>query len=293
MDSMRGLRTSLPRTSSQRQAAQMKDDQLLQTFREAALSVTALYKQAAAERTTSYQQGYQDASDDVLAFLDKMEKEESKGNLSEGQRLRRWLSDKAQRTGSDDATGRNSHSDDEEDDDTEEADKRERSSSPTKHDAMQSEASSLQASGILEPPDARAVSAPPPASTAIAPTPTILEARPPSTFSVPSGDFAFRSSVVMPLSHDMDADSSDSQQTAARNAAGNTIPLPMDHLPRARRNNRNSTRPNGRGNGTQSLGAGAGNKRRLPLESWFDISGFNGKDGFGGGAGGGKRGRFT
>lgn len=270
----------------------MKDDQLLQTFREAALSVTALYKQAAAERTTSYQQGYQDAFDDVLAFLDKIDKEESRGTMSEGQRLRRWLADKAQRPGSDDATARNSHSDDEEDEDTEEAEKRERSSSPTKHDAMQSEASSLQASAILEPPDARAVSAPPPVSTTVAPTPTITEARPPTTFSVPSGDFAFRSSVAMPSSHDMDADSSDSH-IPGRSAVGSTMSLPMDLLPRARRTNRNSARPNGRGNSTQSLGAGAGNKRRLPLESWFDISGFNGKDGFGGGAGGGKRGRFT
>src|SRR5215469_11633889 len=91
MDSMRNLRTSLPSTS-RRQASQPPEE-LIQAFKQAALSVTALYKTAGAEQARAYQQGYQDALEELLRFLDK----ENLGlQDGEGWRVRQWATERYQ-----------------------------------------------------------------------------------------------------------------------------------------------------------------------------------------------------
>jgi hypothetical protein len=85
MDSMRSLNTSLPKN--------MPPD-LLAAFRTAALSVTNLYKAAAASDSNSHQAGYQDALEDLLAFLDK----ENLGlQDGEGWKVRQWATEKYDR----------------------------------------------------------------------------------------------------------------------------------------------------------------------------------------------------
>ena len=68
---MRSLNTSLPGTSPSKQHGSEPPEQLLQAFKAAALSVTKLYKTAALDQTRARSEGYQDALDDLLSFLDK------------------------------------------------------------------------------------------------------------------------------------------------------------------------------------------------------------------------------
>lgn len=69
----------------------MPPEQLLQAFKTAALSVTNLYKSAAADQNNSRAAGYQDALDDLLRFLDS-------NNLGlqdgEGWRVRQWATER-------------------------------------------------------------------------------------------------------------------------------------------------------------------------------------------------------
>ncbi|KAI9823195.1 MAG: hypothetical protein M1832_002639 [Thelocarpon impressellum] len=90
MDSMRSLNTSLP-TSSPKGHRRDPPEQLLQAFRSAALSVTTLYKTAAADQERSHQAGYQEALDDLLAFLDH----ENLGlDDGEGWKVRQWATER-------------------------------------------------------------------------------------------------------------------------------------------------------------------------------------------------------
>ena len=84
---MRHLSSSLP--GSRRRNEQ--PHQLLADFKAAALSVTNLYKTATAENARSREAGYQDALDDLLAFLDR----ENMGLMDgEGWRVRRWATER-------------------------------------------------------------------------------------------------------------------------------------------------------------------------------------------------------
>lgn len=92
MDSMRNLRGSLPRSASApRQTAPPQD--LLQTFKQAALSVTNLYRRAADEMEIERTAGYQDAVYDLLSFLDR---EHIGLGDGEGWRIRQWATEKQQ-----------------------------------------------------------------------------------------------------------------------------------------------------------------------------------------------------
>ena len=71
MDSMRSLNTSLPGASPPKQQTGESSEQLLAAFKSAALSVTTLYKTAAAKQSKARADGYQDALDELLTFLDK------------------------------------------------------------------------------------------------------------------------------------------------------------------------------------------------------------------------------
>src|SRR5271170_1311326 len=91
MDSMRSLNTSLPGTSPSKQHGTEPPEQLLQAFKAAALSVTKLYKTAAADQNRARSEGYQDALDELLAFLDREDIGLSDG---EGWKIRRWATER-------------------------------------------------------------------------------------------------------------------------------------------------------------------------------------------------------
>lgn len=85
---MRSLNSSLPSSQPNKPPP---PEQLLQAFRTAALSVTNLYKSAAADQASSRQSGYQDALDDLLKFLDR----ENLGlQDGEGWRVRQWATER-------------------------------------------------------------------------------------------------------------------------------------------------------------------------------------------------------
>jgi hypothetical protein len=90
MDSMRNLDTSLPGTSPSKASAG-ETSELLNAFRTAAISVTTLYKTAAEHKGRARVEGYQDALDELLAFMDKEDIGLSDG---EGWRIRQWATER-------------------------------------------------------------------------------------------------------------------------------------------------------------------------------------------------------
>lgn len=302
MDSMRNLSTSLPR----RRTDQPQD--LLSDFRAAALSVTNLYKTAASAQVKARAAGYQDALDDILAFLDK----ENLGLMDgEGWRVRRWATERLDGDGI--PVGQRQApvgSDDDEDGGSKEEEER-RSSTPEvqRKGAVPEQASSEL--GEESPPQTR-VSESPPIQQQQQQQQQVAQTPEPAVPS--SNDFTFRSTHVYPSNHDrieatsqangMDLDTSTTPTTTTSSSAATTPssaePLQRTHL-RPSRNRHNRQRGGTTGTVNFNLGAGAGGKRKMPYPDFFDISGINfegqdrrdGSGGGGGGRGGGKRGRFV
>ena len=279
MDSMKSLNTSLP--ASPRQRSAQPPEQLLQTFRVAALSVTNLYKEAAVEQTRARKHGYQDALDDILAFLDK----ENLGlGDGEGWKVRQWATERLD--GSLSAQG-----DNDSDEDRGESEKRARSGSPVPHNHVRTEPNPSH-----PVPDSashvRTMSAPP------APAPSSQHQ---TTISSDTEAFTFRSSHRYP--HDVDMQTSDAATPiipeplpqASSPHPASTPAVRVEVLPKAsrtpHRNGNHVSRHNTRFTAsTRSLGSGAGVKRRMNFNDYFDLGSWgDAKDGF---SGGGKRGRF-
>jgi hypothetical protein len=266
MDSMRSLNRSLPSTPPRRRKGQ-PTEQLLQAFKSAALSVTNLYKTAAADQATAHESGYQDALEDLIGFLDK----EGLGlGDGEGWKVRQWATERLHGYG---------HASSESDEETEE-DKRARSSSPVLQRKPSRETMQLPPQ---EPTNARSDSAPPVAENPAAPVQVSeTQPEPPS-----QSEFTFRASHAYPV----DADMETSETLNPTNVA---ITRPSRRLEVLSRPPRTSTRHNTRqtrgSSSLGSLGLGSGVKRKVPFGDFFDLSNLgNGKDAFGGG---GKRGRF-
>src|SRR5215469_213606 len=227
MDSMRNLRTSLPSTS-RRQASQPPEE-LIQAFKQAALSVTALYKTAGAEQARAYQEGYQDALEELLRFLDK----ENLGlQDGEGWRVRQWATERYQGS-SQQAQGASDNEEEAEDE------ARARSSSPISQRKDVAENVPAQAPAPPPPPPpppaenapgaevpARPLTAPP-----AVPTPSESPTRPPiNNFTVPSSDFTFRpSSFQAPSTHDIDMTN---EETNTNNTPANGHTLQVNLFPR-------------------------------------------------------------
>lgn len=274
MESMRSLNTSLP-CSPRRRRSNPPPEQLIQSFKSAALSVTNLYKTAAADQKQAREAGYQDALDNLLAFLDK-------GNLGlddgEGWKVRKWATERLD--GSPVA-----HTGSDSDDDRGEIVKRARSSSPprtTPQDVEQTRQASRSTSPV------RIVSAP------VVPTVASQQQNNPvQAHEV----FSFQSTHPYPQDIDM-------QVPDAGNTAPQTDQPPHGQMgppspavrlevhPRGSRTTHRSTRHNNRSVGnTRSLGSGAGSKRNFRAGDYFDLGNLgDGKDSQGGG---GKRGRFS
>lgn len=269
---MRSLNTSLPVASSPRRQQPQPPEQLLQVFKQAALSVTNLYKAAASQHDKVYREGYQEALEELLGFLDK----ENLGlQDGEGWRVRQWATERF--NGTTNAAGLNPGESDEET----EQEKRARSSSPSlQRKASQDLLKQHIHHAIPETSShTRSESAPPiVAATTATNSPTRENMH---IYTVPQSEFTFQSSHQFPSVRDIEMDTVDNN--------GSTVHVNIH--PRSTRTARQNNRQVNR-NGS-SLGPGAGVKRRLQNFDFFDLGGFNGKDGSGGGGGGGKRGRFT
>ncbi|KAL8680437.1 MAG: hypothetical protein Q9186_003397 [Xanthomendoza sp. 1 TL-2023] len=282
MDSMRNLHTSLPRSPSSRQPP----EQLLQVFKTAALSVTNLYKTAASDHIRARQNGYQEALDDILAFLDKEHLGLGDG---EGWKVRQWATERLDGNAADRGTVSES------DDERAETEKRARSTSPVIQ-YKSSNIENLPPRGSTSP--LRATPAPP--------LPQVLP-QPPTSHptSVPEV-FSFRSSHPYPQDVDMASSQPASTVTTPSVSPPDiqvpSIPTPppavrVEVLPRGartphRNSNSHASRHNTRGAtlmNRRSLGPGAGSKRRFDLNEYFDLGNLGeGRDG-----GGSKRGRLN
>jgi hypothetical protein len=261
MDSMRSLNTSLPSSTSYSQPP----EQLLQAFKAAALSVTNLYKSAASDQAQAKQAGYQEAIEDLLHFLDR----ENLGlGDGEGWKVRQWATERAEGTP---ATF-----------DSDDDDKQTRSSPPAvlrkeqRDKPQQDSSSSPQAESPTEPH----------ASTNHEQS-TALPTGDSSTLTRPS-IFTFSAGPQFPsMSLDMDTQTPDHTPVSSASSV-DTPGVGISVLPRnpwsANRHNNSTRRSSARDSGTSF-----GNKRKHHVPDFFDVSGLNGRDLFGGG----KRGRFA
>ncbi|KAL8722554.1 MAG: hypothetical protein Q9181_007464 [Wetmoreana brouardii] len=308
MDSMRTLNTSLPRSPNLSSSTRQPPEQLLQAFKTAALSVTNLYKTAASDQVRARQNGYQEALDELLLFLDK----ENLGlGDGEGWKVRRWATERldGNSTAGGVGAGGGGAGSESDTDERGETEKRARSSSPIiqykSNNAHESLLQSRQHPGSTSP--VRVTSAPP--------VPQFLPPPPPPPTSVPIPPapeiFHFRSS--RPLPQDVEMASSDTASTVTTTSAvqpeiHNIPPLPtppppaavrVEVLPRGsrtpHRNSHSTSRHNTRATtaamNRRSLGTGAGSKRRFDFNDYFDLGNMGDGPG-GGGGGGGKRGRY-
>lgn len=265
MDSMKSLNKSLP------SATVPPPQQLLQHFKTAALSVTNLYKTAAADQTRARQAGYQDALDDLLTFLDKKHLGLGDG---EGWTVRQWATERLDatppaQTGSD--------SDDERGD----AEKSTDSPPPTVPHK-------IEPSAIQPRSSSRSIS---PARTDNPVPPAAVSVPYPPSNQIKSEVFAFRSSHHYPSDTEVQslAPSTEIRQPDTHlmpPALTTTTPtVRVELIPRAgriaSRHTNCSSRHNTRSTASsRPLGTGAGSKRRIPLGEYFDIGSLgDGKDG--------------
>ncbi|RFU29919.1 hypothetical protein B7463_g6434, partial [Scytalidium lignicola] len=278
MDSMRSLNTSLPVTSSSKQQASEPPEQLLQAFKTAALSVTKLYKTAAADQGRARSEGYQDALDELLAFLDK----ESIGlSDGEGWRIRRWATERLD--------GRDSSQTQESDDEV--MDKTDRGSSP----ALQRSQNTSQPHPTTTPAGTASPARAESTAPATAPAPIFTDQQ--TIITPPQGTFAFRSSHPYPQDaeitlsdlnlSDTRAQGQDPPMSTHTSGAQPGITITRPGRTNSRHNNRLNSRPTAALNRTER----AGQKRKINFGEFFDLGNLgHGKDGFGGG---GKRGRYA
>ena len=278
MDSMRSLNTSLPGTSppKQQQQADNRED-LLSAFRAAALSVTKLYKTATTEQGKARNDGYQDALDDLLLFLDKENIGLSDG---EGWKIRRWATERLD--------GRSAPQTAESD---EEVPDRASSRSPALSRSQQpartqSIPRSIRTASPEQQHESNALShnIPPVIEEEDEP----IETTQITTFSVPSqSTFTFRAPQQYPQDADVIVSDLDStpRDVPQRTSSSGTLSGSRVTNSSSRSNAR---RANGRGATTIGRGAGQKRKNNFDFSDFFGID--LGKDRQGGG---GKRGRFA
>jgi hypothetical protein len=286
MDSMRSLNTSLPGgTSPLKQQASEPPEQILSAFKAAALSVTKLYKTAAADQVRARAEGYQDALDELLFFLDKENIGLSDG---EGWRIRRWATERLD--------GRDSSSHNDSDDEVPE--KPERASSPLTSRTQSSTnlpTTTVRPTRTASPVRVEQAAPQPPAAV----TPSPESATSPT---LPQSAFTFRSSHSYPQDPDIllsDLDLSDKDRTQSHDSSVNShgtnqpsgITISRPSRANVRHNNNHASRLNARP--SNSIGRGAGQKRKINFGDFFDIGNLgHGRDRDATG-GGGKRGRFV
>lgn len=254
MDSMRSLNTSLPRATAQQQ--NQPSSELLSSFKAAALSVTTLYKVAAADQARARAAGYQDALEDLLSF---MERDRIGFTDGEGSRIRQWT---IERVDGNHAARQDSEDDEEE---TVEEDKH-RASSPD--DLLRSNRMDQTARDPL--PETNCHNAQTARDTDAPPIPQPHQ----QEFAVPKdqSSFSFRSNHSYPSNHDREASADGPDQSSHAHKPSTSQPMRLEFVPRPNRH-RPSRSSTARSSASlpRHLGAGAGSKRRLPLSDFFDI----------------------
>lgn len=262
---MRGLNTALPRASPPKSSA-TPPEQLLQAFKDAALSVTKLYKTAAADQAKTRAEGFQDCLDELLTFMDKGDLGISDG---EGWKIRQWATARLD--------GREAVIDDHSDEEIQQ----DRGSSPV---VERKPPASVHESAQLHHEPAHIE----------VPEPIIEEPEPTPPMSVqsfpPTGNFSFRSDVSYPQEVDMNMgdDQPHLNSTLVSSSGSNAVTFARpnrSHNSRPR-NNRHNTRS---GNGRNARDAASvGHKRKINFGEFFDIGDATNPFGVGG-----KRSRFT
>ncbi|KAI6090505.1 hypothetical protein F4821DRAFT_19458 [Hypoxylon rubiginosum] len=259
---MEGLRGSSPAKGT---ISAGSPEQLLDSFKAAALSVTKLYKSSAAGMSKARADGYQDCLDDLLSFLDKSNIGLSDG---EGWQIRKWATERLD--------GRESLPAESED----EVEKSEPTSSPE----MQHSVAQTSTTAQMHQPA-------PPAPAHQPEHPTAGE----HMMAVPTQEvFTFRSAHPYPqeayANLNMEKlDLSDSIRLND-NATQGSGTVPIAHTGKSRNGKRgNRPRP------ANQLGKGAGQKRTINLSELFDVRGvsFGPKDVFDREGRDGKRSRHT
>jgi hypothetical protein len=247
MDSMRSLNKSLPKTRKPTPTPQLD---VHQSFRTAALTVTNLYKSALADLEKTRTDGYQEALEDLVGFLDKENLGVGDG---EGWRIRQWAMERL-----DGALPGHLNSDSEEEIVEE---KRARSSSPVMERDSSPEKVHPEPSVVVDP-TYRSESAPP------------LHMEASTANTLPQQNiFHFSSPQAYPANAD-DASGPDPSSVARRNFA---TPRRPSNRPSSRNLQRSLAQ------NLVSLGNGAGQKRKL-MQDFFNIDTFNDRrDGPGGG----------
>ena len=253
---MRSLNTSLP-SASRRKRAKQRD--VHQSFRSAALTVTNLYKAALADIDNARSEGYQDALEDLIDFLDKENMGVSDG---EGWRVRQWATERFE------AAQRGQNTSDSDEDAAEE--RRARSSSPAMERVGSPEMS--RADPPQSAPTPRSDSAPP-----AQPEVRTMAVDPEPAHNI----FTFRASTTLPIHTSNEPVVSEATPVSRR---------PEFSSPR-RPSNRPSTRIRPSQQALLNLGNGAGHKRKHALNEFFNVdSSFSDRRD---GNGGGKRGRMA
>lgn len=248
---MEGIRGTSPSKNS---PSTDSPEQLLDAFKSAALSVTKLYKTAAAAQTKARSDGYQECLDDLLAFLDKQRVGISDG---EGWQIRRWATE---RLDGRDAISQAVESEDE-------VEKTETASSPE-----------VYKSG--NPTQPMAMRGEPSMQTDL-PAPIAIHE---SIVAPPTQEnFTFQSTISYPQESDLNManlDLSDSRSNNHTTAHHTPTPGSRPRLNRMGQRPRTSTQ----------LNRVAGTKRKINFAEIFDLGSIGGKDMFGNGA---KRSRHT
>lgn len=258
---MKSLNTSLPK--SRRKRSIRPSNELIQTFKTAALSVTNLYRTAEATEGRGRQAGYQEALDDILAFLDR----ENIGlGDGEGWRIRQWATERLD----DEALQGASDTDDEEE--ITESRGVARHISPTNHQRLP------KVSEMPKPTSEPAVT--------LSEPPKTVQSQPQVTS--PPEVFTFQAN--QPVSHDFEMKSPevtsiDLDQRITPTPPTSPPAIRLNVLPRNTRARAHRTSP--RSSTGRSLGPGAGSKRRVTFSDYFDISGLDGP------GDANKRGRMT
>ncbi|KAI0434323.1 hypothetical protein F5Y09DRAFT_267457 [Xylaria sp. FL1042] len=245
MDAMRG--------SSPPKAALGADspEQLLDSFKAAALSVTKLYKTSVAAQAKSRSDGYQDCLDDLLLFLDRRNIGLGDG---EGWQVRKWATERLD----------NKDLGPQITDDEEEVDKADTASSPEPQRSAVASQPSQNDSGS-------------PASHLPAVVEPIVEE--PQMITVPTQEnFTFQSSHPYPQESYLNIANLDLSDSIKTNDNTNQGPstTSVSHTTRSRKDRRH---PRPRNSAASHLGKGAGQKRPINLAELFDVGSLNfGKD---------------
>ncbi|KXL43834.1 hypothetical protein M433DRAFT_275872 [Acidomyces richmondensis BFW] len=275
MDSLNALSTSLPPNHRRPPSATTN---LLADFKAAALSVTTLYKTAAASQSAARAQGYQDALDDLLSFLDR----EDLGLMDgEGWRVRRWATERLM---DESAAGRRSDGEDGAREESPETSRRggraeALSSEGPEDEEEEEERGSNTVCGAATSSDHPSGGEAGPIDKQSGPTPPSV------------ANFTFRSPHPTTTTETrMGAESTMDVDPAV------VRPKPARPPSRAHPHHRH---PRPSGALSLNLGTGAGGKRKMPYPDLFDIEGlefdhWEGRRGDGNGRGvGGKRARLV